>query len=420
MRSTVAESSTLEQVVLILLLVVGMYFPTSVNGEHNPAGILITFAVWLVLLVSLVCKRSVNLAVAGFISIPIMMLLSAFTLWGLLRHPVKIDSGLFVKFGAIALLYTVDLRGLWLGRIADRAFVLVNVLNIAMGILILAGNDWVTDFLPRYYWNSDSLLVPHMLALHKPILTFGTHSLAGLFLYLFFWVTWEAFRCNGSRLAMAFALTYFILLLALASFTSLALAALAAAEAGSWLWKRNRHIFCALVLGSALAVVFFLPMIAVQIDDMGALPQFAAGTFLNLEQSGLLSRYGPGGDLKGEMNYLSENPFSPIGLASPEFDETPQHFGVGDSGPLEYLVRGSIPLLLLLYYGLYRFLKHNLVVPAHVTKLFLVLIFFETGFSALTASRAYFLLPFFIVCLNQGCLNPGLLSSGAPLYPARR
>ncbi len=297
-------------------------------------------------------------------------------------------------------------------------FALANLLNIACGVAILVGSEWIAEFVPKYYWTSHDELVPSMLSLRKPVLTFGSHSLAGLFLYLFFWVNWENHRLRGSKLALIFALSNFILLLGLTSFTSLGLGALALAQIGLWYWKRNPKQVVVVTLCVVAMIPFAASTIAQQIGSFGELPQFAETAFLNTDRSGPLSRYGANGVLRGEINYLFDHPLSPIGLARSEqgFNvETPSHFSVSDSGPLEYLVRGSAPLLFLIYLGLYRFLRGNLTLPSHGITLFLVIIAFETGFSALGSSRTYFLLPFFVIYLNQtASRTPTLLLHAYP------
>lgn len=206
---------------------------------------------------------------------------------------------------------------------------------------ILAGSDWIAEFLPKYYWTFDPKLVRLMLSLHKPVLTFGSHALAGLFVYLFFFANWETYRARRSTSGLVFA-------------------------------------------------------------------QRAA------------VRFASGGTLRGEINYLLSHPLSPVGLKRSEsaFEvESGEHFFIGDSGPLEYLVRGSVPLLVLVYFGLYRFLRGNLAARAHLVVLFLVIIAFETGFSALGSSRTYFLLPFFVIYLNHvAAARKGQLPSGSALW----
>src|SRR5579864_1602489 len=399
-----SDKVVLEQGILVILLLTGLYFPTSINGEHNIAIVVVAFAILFTALAFLAGKYGIDLKTAVLISLPIMIVLTGCTFWGLVSRPFEIDAGLFIKFCALTLILTLNLRTLRPGPFVEAVFALTNSVNIMGGIAILAGNEWIADFIPKYYWTSDAGLMPRMLSLHKPVLTFGSHALAGFFLYLFFWVNWERYRSSRSRLALLFALCYFILLLGVASFSSIMLGFFAVAQMAVCFWRRPSRQMAAIALGVAVIIVGLSGFVVSLIDGLSDWPQFAEGVFLNSDMSGPLSRYGPDGVLRSEVNYLFSHPLSPIGFerCQSTFDvSSPKHFFVGDSGPLEYLVRGSVPLLFFIYLGLYRFLQRNLLVRTQALMLFLVFITFETGFSVLSASRTYFLLPFAIIYLNQ-------------------
>lgn len=197
------------QVTFACLLIIGSYFPTSTDGEHSFLAIVIAFSILLGLLAYLAWKGGVRRKAVAFISFPIVILPAAFTLFGLCRGPVDVDWALLVKFGALALVLGLDLRKFRPGPLVNGAFVLVNLLNLAGGIAILTGSEWMAEFLPRYYWTALDELVPSMVALHKPVLTFGTHSLAGCFIYLFFWMNWRSSDCGegGCRSCLLLAIS---------------------------------------------------------------------------------------------------------------------------------------------------------------------------------------------------------------------
>jgi hypothetical protein len=270
-----------------------------------------------------------------------------------------------------------------------------NLINIACGVAILAGNEWMGELLSNSYSQFYPELVPAMLGLHKPVLTFGTHSLAGFFLYLFFWLNWETYKARRSPLALFFAVSELILLLAVASFTSLAFAVLALVQMGVWLWKRSRTIFAAAAVSVALMSLVGVRWYEDSPDSSQVLPQVERLILDSSEISGPLARYGPGGAARSTVDYLMQHPMSPIGFGPPI------SISVIDSAPLEYILRGSVPLLVLIYLGLYRFLCHNLQSRAHVLTLFLVILGFETGFTALTYFRTAYLLTFVVIYLKQ-------------------
>jgi len=402
---------SLEQIALSLLLVVGMCFPSSLNGEHSVAAVLAAFVVLFALLACLVWKFGLRERVAAFISLPMLIILGTCTLLVMFsRPPIDVDLGLFLKFAALGLVFALDLRRFRPGPLVEYSFVLINVLNLTAGFAILIGSEWIAEFLPTYYWTSYPELVPSMVGLHKPVLTFGSHSLAALFVYLFFWCNLESYRVRRNKIALLFAIGYFVLLLGLTSFTSFGFAAIAIAQVGVLSWNRNRWLAvggCVCLGAMVGGTVYNLPD---TVNMLNELPQITDKGFLNAESNGPLSRYGSDGVLRPEMKYLFGHPLAPVGLlrSGPAFAmDSPSHFFIGDSGPLEYLLRGSVPLLLLIYFGLYRFLRHNLLLHRHATILFAVILIFELGFSALGSSRTLFLLPFFVVYLNQFASSRG-------------
>jgi hypothetical protein len=131
--------------------------------------------------------------------------------------------------------------------------------------------------------------------------------------------------------------------------------------------------------------------------------QVITGNALNSAISGPLARYGPGGNvLSTTISYVIKHPLSPIGMAMPISTD------VVDSGPFEYLLRGSLPLLVLMYFGLYRFLSHNLFSRNHFLTLFVAILLLESAITSLTYYRTACLLPFFVIWLNQIASKPTL------------
>jgi hypothetical protein len=413
--------SFLEQVLFVLLLMVGLYFPTSTNGEHSTLCIITAFVVLIGLLGLLIWRVGPRPGAGTFIALPLFIILVVCTIRALLGIAPQVDLGICVKFAGLALLLTLNLRRISVGRLVETAFTVANVLNLAFGVAILIGSEWVAEFLPRFYWSFYPELMPNMVKLHKPVLTLGTHASASFFLYVFFWVNWERYTGHSSKKALLFALSYIALLFGLTSFSSLGFGFLALMQTGIWLWKRNRKAAIAAVLCSAIAVSLLF-RVAAQYVDMWELTQLEFGsTFLNLDKNGPLARYGRAGGSMPAVEYLFAYPLSPIGLTTP-----PSLAGgsaaLGDSGPIEYLLRGSVPLLVLMYVGLYRFLRFNLASPSHALLLLVVIVGFETAFSLLVYIRTLYLLPFVIVYLNniaktgdRDCeLTPGCLLATCP------
>ncbi|MEO7651366.1 MAG: hypothetical protein ABIZ80_12950, partial [Bryobacteraceae bacterium] len=124
---------------------------------------------------------------------------------------------------------------------------------------------------------------------------------------------------------------------------------------------------------------------------------------------GLLGRYSASGGLLGNLQYIADNPFSPIGLG------LSRRLWYADSGPVEYIMKGSFPLLLSVYAGLFLFFRKNLVSKSRALFLFVVFVGFEVGYSNLQYFRTQYLLPFLIVYLNS-LDRQATVPSGRPIH----
>jgi hypothetical protein len=393
------QSRLPEQAVLALLLVLGLYFPTSTNGEHSTPCVVTALVVLIGLVVFLIWRLSPRRGAGTYVVLPLLIVLSVCTIRALCGIAPQFDPGIAVKFGALALILTLNLQQLHFGRAVEAVFAAANSINLACGAAILVGSQWMAEFLSRYYWSFYPNLIPNMMRLHKPVLTLGTHASASFFFYLFFLMNWERYKNHGGKTGLIFAFSYVVLLLALTSFSSLGFGCVALVQVGTWFGKRHRTATLAVALCLAMAVSYGAAMAAEYID-IWQLSQLELGTtFLNTDQNGPWARYGSGGGSVPAVAYLFESPLSPIGLTTP-----PERAGgsaaLGDSGPIEYLLRGSVPLLAVMYFGLYRFLRFNLARSSHALFFFFLVLGFETAFSLLVYFRTLYLLPFFIVYLN--------------------
>jgi hypothetical protein len=72
-----------------------------------------------------------------------------------------------------------------------------------------------------------------------------------------------------------------------------------------------------------------------------------------------------------------------------------------DIGVLDYFFRGSIFLVVWAYGGLFFFLRRSLLEKRDLWFVFGLILAFETGFAVIGYVRMLFLLPFFVVYLNE-------------------
>jgi hypothetical protein len=383
-----------DDAIVAFLLIAGLFLPTSLAGESQEYLVGVAFAVLFIAACILIWNHGSRPGAVLYISLPILFILSACTL---ISCQFRFGGTIFAEYFVLTVIFALNLKRVRAGPLVSNAFFVANAVLIACGVAVLIGSLQISGFLTAWYSQFYPELVPGMLDLHKPVLTFGTHSLAGFFTYLFFWLNWERYKVRRSVSNLVFALCEVTLLLAITSFTSFALAVLALAQIGFWLWKNNRKVLLVSVGCVILMILLTADMLAQQIEILWQNPQVAASV-LNADNSGLLVRYEAGGTVRGIIDYISDHPYAPLGFT---YAAILFH---GDSGPVEYLLRGSLPLLLLVYVGFYKFLRYNSSNSRYAVTLFLIFLAFETGFGALPYFRTLFLLPFFVVYLND--INP--------------
>jgi hypothetical protein len=391
---------TADEIVVALLLAVGLYWPCSINAEWNGSLFWLNRVLSLALLLYLFWRHGTRPRAVWLVSLPILIVMSICTLS---QSLFQFSWGVFVTFNLAALLLALDLRNLRTGRFVYVCFIIANTLNIACGLAILAGNEWVDQLLINSYSQFYPELMPVTLSLHKPVLTFADHSVAAFYSYLFFWLNWETYKSKKSKLFLFFALAELVLLLGVLSFTAFFFSAVALAQIGGWLWKRSRMAFAATVLSVLSMVPIAVRLLEVEVSGFEELT-VGGITVLNAAINGPQARYGASGNVRNAtMSFLAAHPFSPIGFAPPISTN------VIDSGTLEYVLRGSVPLLVLMYLGLYWFLRHNLPSRIQVLTLFFSIAVFETGFTLFVYYRTVLLLPFVVIWLNQ--IRPALDSA---------
>ncbi len=397
--------SQFQALLIASLPLFGMYLPTSIDGTFSRilahVGFLVCFALLLLI------TRTV-----GLVSLPIYMsfscvipLLLIFTYTSGMKGTGLVDV---IGYGILALIYAMRLERIRFPEWLVKLCAVVNVLNITMALMILTGSESVDHFIESYYSAFYPELVPNMLLLRKPILTFATHSLAGLFFYLFFYLSFETYKVKRKRIFFVFTLCYLFLMIALLSNSGLFLAAVGIAQILFHFWStlQNKVIWISVALGTICLLAIFQVVFHVfntLLDTSTILVEFVESITATPE-SGLISRWGAGGIFVQGLEYLKQHPFSPIGLGMRE-GWTP-----GDIGVMNYLLRGSVILVVVVYGGLLYFLRRTLQSRRDAYLLFAVIVFFELGFSSLTYFRMLYFLPFCVIYLNGLRSSPSLNS----------
>jgi hypothetical protein len=366
-----------------LLLIFGLYFPTVVSAR---------LSIWSAAAYLLCIALLLTVWKSGHVSAPwcvtlgsIVPLLFLFTATSPLN---SITLGAAAGYFVLSILLMLNLKGL---TISPRLWIAVNVLNIALGFGIILGIAAVNDFILANYSTAYDDLLPTMLELHKPVLTFGTHSLAAFFMYLFFWMNLEAFKAKRQKLFLGFSICYLLLVLCLTSVTAVLLFLVGFTQLTYLAVKPIRHK----VLWAYAAMVLVICTAAFTRASLDIAPAAdAAKEILSNRDAGFMGRFMPDGTMRYDLEFIAKHPFTPVGFSFRE------GFMFGDSGWLEYILRGSLPLLALIFGGFFWFLRRNLANRKHAYFLFAAIVIFELGMTTLTFIRMLYLLPVFVVFLN--------------------
>jgi hypothetical protein len=376
-------------VVISLLLVVGLYFPTTASPHltvFSVSGYLICFGLLAVLVFRRHGRPSFPVCVL-LLSITPLLLMFTFT-----SGLSTLALGALLEYSVLSMLLITNLIDVDLPQWFGRLWLMVNIINILAGFAIVVGVQMVDDFFIAHYSTAYDELLPNMLAWHKPVLTFGSHSTAAFFLYLFFWINLERYKLAGQKLSLIFSVCCLFLIACLLSVSSVVFSAVGIFQLVTHFWSSMRHKF-AWAAGSLCLILVTTAFWRSEINWSASLE--VVKTIIGDPGSGLTGRLLAGGTMYYDLQYFKDHPFSPVGASFRE------GFVFGDDGPLEYMLRGSVPLLLLVYGGLFYFLRRNMISKFHATFFFVAIVMFELGITTLINFRAQCLIPVFVVFLNS-------------------
>lgn len=376
--------------IIVVLFLIGLYIPTSTGGIQSPKLVALPIPLFLLGFSPLLVLKGMGnywlRAIACFI--PATVLLCSFI------SPFPITGvGPIYSYCMLGILYAVKLKveEYEFYPVLSRGLLAANLLSAFLGISIILQYGPILGFLIEHYNYFYPELLPAMFLLRKPVLTFCTHSIAGFFVFLFFWMNLRTYEIRRTVSNLCFAIMYLVFSLFLFSFTSLFFLIWEIAFLLRLSLKRNWKLTLAgvLVLGCAGLVLSSWV-------DKDLQQRFAdyAVSVLQSQGSGLAGRYTSTGTLVGDMAFLHDNPWRPVGLTGTN------HLFFVDSGPMEYMLRGSLPLLLLIYSGCVIFLTSNLRDKKDALVIIGAVFVIELAFAILPFARFMFALPFLVVYLN--------------------
>ena len=393
---------------VVICFLAGMYAPTSIAGVYSKTLWLELFAL-LAALFALLLLRKRGSARFGLFANSVALVMSILVATMVSPYYDYRWGGLlgYLLLAALFVLYLRELSG---ASCLRGVFIAANIFNLTAGLAIIAGTDSARNFFVSHYTMFFPELVEDMTGLGKPVLTFGTHSVAAFFFYLFFWLNHESFKALRSTKYLLFATGYIVLGFCLLSVSGLLLMSLATAQLLFYFFHQRPRLAGALMTALCACTVFLYGSLREQVQDLQDAGSLASEIVMS-PTNGFLGRFSDLGTVYSTVNYIRAHPFRPVGVGYRS------DLFFGDSGPVEYYLRGSAPLVVAVYGGLYLFLRNNLLARRDALHLLLVIVLFEVGFSVLTYIRFLYILPAIVVYLNDLRRSQALATSAVHSIP---
>ncbi|MFZ4262392.1 hypothetical protein ACFRAE_10125 [Sphingobacterium sp. HJSM2_6] len=371
----------------LLLIIIGILFPTSSGGITSNTYYYLVFA--LIFSIYFILPKMIygtNLVI--FILGNLLLIIS--TIFASNVFP-EFSFGIFPSFFLLFLMYFLNLKEINNGKVLIISFLLSTYIVCLFGFGIIVQNDLIINLILDKYVASYEDLVPNMLALRKPVGTFATHSIAALFIFLFLYLNLKTFIIKHKNIYLINAFLLFLLLIFIRSNTSILYTVISIGLFVYLLRFKGLSSFLPILLIGSIGVYFVLNnQIFLEMFD-----SIDINYILSSDKNGIAGRYSDESPLLPTIDYILNNPFSPIGLTVSD------KLYYSDSGFILYTLRGSIILPIIIYLGFYRFLAKNLQNKKTTNFIFIVIILFEVGYPILINSRFLLIFPFIIIYLNH-------------------
>ncbi|MBP1043671.1 hypothetical protein I6N95_21825 [Vagococcus sp. BWB3-3] len=375
------------QSIVLSLLVVGLFLPTSVGQwMRNEIFYFVILGAFLLLL--FLIQKKVDKVQLG-VAVLLNGLLLFYTASAKnIENPPEMYRYYAILFLMMTLIFCLDLD-IKNSRLDYSRWALngISVIFILWSLSAILHIELFTNFIIGPYQAFYDGLVQTMLSEGKPINVFGTHSLAGFYLFIFatlhmltFYVTRKYFNAVAASL-------FLIFLVATKSTTSYVYFIIGSGLFLLMLYLVNKKTF---IIGLVVAAVLGV-ILSVKFDLFSVLK---SNLFDKASNNGMGIRFREGGTIAVQIDRVMANPFKGTGYRS--IWET---YYI-DCGFTHFAQRLSLPGMILIYLSFFRFLKKHLnwLLASFLFTMFLL---FEIGFANFFYFRTLFILPFIVFYISQ-------------------
>lgn len=370
-------------IITILLLLIGLYFPTSLNQNISTNLMFFQYIIIIVIYITLL-KKNKKMNFKKFL---ISILINVILLFCTIRNSMfsnleEISFGAYIPILAISIMYLLDLKKIKCNYKIDKILLIVNIINTVLNLMIISGNENIMEFIKNFYSASYDNLLLYMFNQNKPVLTFGTHSIAGFYTFILLYLNYLMYKYKHKNLNFLFSLMYLFSLFSLKSTTSYIFFMIGI---GIYLKDLNKKRGALIVSTLVVITIAFL----INSNEINNLIYN-----ININFTGFKSRFEDSAIFSNNIAYIYNNFFNPIGLGYR------QDLYYSDNGYIINLMRGGVVYLILIYYGLYRFIIDNIIDKKIGYFLFFIFTVFEVGYPIIFYRRTVYLLPFIIILIN--------------------
>lgn len=372
---------------VFLLFIMGLYLPTSLSYEINTMiptmhliGLCVILAIWKVTQPA-TPKKLFFLTLAINFVIAISTLFSPFNEYSL---------GALLPFIAFSLLFCMTFKDIKFGKKVLRAFIVINIVNIFLGMLIVIDSPTIEDFFMKFYQGVHANALPNMFGENKPVLTFTSHSRAAFHFFLFFFLCLEGYKHTQKLIYFLLSAGYIVLMINLNSNTGYVFLFISCILLLAYLIKYKIRSLVYSLIGISIILLFNLNKIIPAVNNI----YLEFFTTVSSRRNGLLGRFSSDGQLAENFKYMADNLFRPTGIG---FSDA---LFFGDSALFLFMLRGTFLLVILIYVAMYLFYKRNIHYKYQAIILFVACLLMDIGSSTLLYFRTLYMIPFLIVFLN--------------------
>ncbi|MGG3497070.1 hypothetical protein ABES08_15085 [Peribacillus simplex] len=380
------DKSMIDTISFIVIIISLFFVPTSIDGNviHNAYLYKNLFFIGFILIYSFI-RGKYNIKALIIISF-IHLIIWIFTLSTIIftTDTFRLSLASYSVIIALSLLWIVRFESDISINYFHKIFNVVNIILLIWGFGIIGEIPWVKDLTLSYFSQYSDYTVDVMLNYNKPVISFGTHSIASFHFFMLFLMNLYTIKVKdkGTAINHIFMWFYLFVNLMMLSNTSFILSAV---MLFTILWVNKKIQLSLVIIPVSLLTIYYLV-------SSGTLDLYI-NRLLYAENNGFIGRYANG---LFATNYHYILNYGGIGL----FKSPDTGIRLTDSGYIVLLTMGNIPLLVAFFYSFYLFLSNNI---KNRYKLYIFLTFAAFEFAAtwlILDVRAAYLQLFVIFYIN--------------------